>query len=272
MRFSVLMSVYVKENPSFFKESLKSVLNQTVPPSEIVIVKDGKLTSQLDSIIEEFLKLNPKIFKVVELKYNQGLGEALKKGVQECSYDIIARMDTDDIAINTRFQKQLAILKKYDDIDIVGSYIKEFENNVEDETSIRRVPLTNLEIKAFAKQRNPFNHMTVMFRKEAVLKVGNYQPFLWNEDYYLWVRMIVNESKMSNIPECLVYARTGKEMYARRGGIRYVMQEIRLQKEFKNLGFINLYTFIKNIVIRVPIRLIPNKFREWIYLKTLREN
>lgn len=270
MNFSVLMSVYYKENPNYLKQALESVINQTVKPTEIVMVKDGRLTAELDLVIECFNKEFPKLLKVVELKKNQGLGTALKEGVKACAYDLIARMDTDDIAINNRFEKQIYVLSKNPEIDMVGSFIKEFDGGTDNILSIRKVPENFLSIKEYARKRNPFNHMTVMFRKNAVLKAGNYEPFLWNEDYYLWIRMIMNGSKMCNIPESLVFVRIGDEMYKRRGGIKYVGQEIRLQKEFLNLGFTTKHQFISNIVIRTFIRIIPNNVRKFLYINYLR--
>lgn len=270
MCFSVLMSVYYKENPAWLKEALNSVLCQTIKPSEIVLVKDGALTKELDRTIDEFTIENPSLFKIISFEKNMGLGVALREGVQACKNDIIARMDTDDIAKLDRFEKQLNVLKESPHIDIVGSYIIEFEGNIDNVLAERRVPTDDIEIKKYSKRRNPFNHMTVMYRKKAVLKAGNYQHFLWNEDYYLWVRMILNGSKMYNIPEYLGYARTGRQMFERRGGIKYIRQELDLQREFLELGFINIYEYLTNILIRSTIRLLPNSLRGMVYLHFFR--
>ncbi|TYR72622.1 glycosyltransferase [Rossellomorea vietnamensis] len=270
MKFSVLMSVYFKENPLYLEDSLESVVKQSVVPTEIVLVKDGELTKELDDIINHYITNYPSLFKILEFKQNQGLGIALKEGVKACNYDIIARMDTDDIAVSNRFEKQLNIFKLNKEIDIVGSNITEFDKNPENIISIKRVPISDNEIKKYAKRRNPFNHMTVMFRKKAVIDSGNYMPFPLNEDYYLWIRMILNNSKMYNINESLVYARAGSNMFERRGGKGYFYTDIKLQKEYLDLGFINLYEFITNISMRAPVRILPNKMRGWIYMTFLR--
>ncbi|SNY15328.1 intein N-terminal splicing region [Orenia metallireducens] len=271
IKFSVLLSVYFRENPDYLKKSLNSIIDQTVKPDEIVLVKDGELTKELDEVIDEFISKYTALFKVITFNENRGLGIALYEGVKACSYDIIARMDTDDIAKKDRFEKQINIFKERLDIDLVGSWIDEFELETNNVISQRRVPKTNKEIIKFAKQRCPFNHPTVMYRKESVLNSGNYQEFLWNEDYYLWVRMLVNGCEMYNIQESLLYFRTGKDMFKRRGGLRYALQDIMLQKEFLKLGFVNIFEFLYNILIRTSIRLIPNNLRGLFYKKFLRE-
>ena len=234
MKFSVLMSVYYKESPKFLYEALESVLTQTVMPSEIVCIKDGLLTEELELILNEFSTKYNDIFKFIGFDENKGLGYALRIGVEECSYEIIARMDTDDIARKDRFEKQLNIISEQN-IDIVGSNILEFDGNINNIISKREVPSTFESIKEYAKKRNPFNHMTVMYKKTAVLKAGNYKEFLWFEDYNLWVRMIVSGAKMYNIDEALVYARTGTAMFERRGGLTYVKREYSMQKDMRRL-------------------------------------
>ena len=270
MQFSVLISVYIKDNPEYLKEALDSVINQTVMPSEIVLIKDGELTDKLEEVISKFVDCNPNLFKVIGYEVNKGLGYALKIGVEECSYDIIARMDSDDICREDRFEKQLSVLKHDASIGIVGSNISEFEVNKDNIVSIRKVPSDNESIIRYAKKRNPFNHMSVMYRKKEVLDAGNYKEFLWNEDYYLWVRMILNKCQCANIEENLVYARVGKAMFERRGGIKYAINDIKLQREFKRLNFINYYQVILNTILRNIVRLMPNNMRRMIYIKILR--
>ena len=269
MKFSVLMSVYFKEDPKCLKEALKSILNQTVMPSEIVCIKDGQLGAKLDKVLEEFVKSYENMFKFVEFKKNQGLGTALREGVKNCTYDVIARMDTDDIAISTRFEKELKAMTELN-LDIVGSNIAEFDGSIDNIISKRIVPEIDNSIKNYAKKRNPFNHMTVMYKKEAVLKVGNYQDFLWFEDYNLWIRMIMSGAKMHNIQECLVYARTGANMFERRGGIKYIRQEYKAHQKMLEYKFISHKEFLRNIILRSSVRLLPNRLRGLIYLKVLR--
>ena len=269
MKFSVLMSVYYKESPKYLKEAIDSVLNQTIKPTEIVCIKDGKLTKELDDVLKKFDDEHQGLFKFIEFKENKGLGIALKEGVEACSYEIIARMDTDDISVIDRFEKQLKIMEEKG-LDMVGSNINEFEGDISHIISERVVPRTDEAIKSAAKKRNPFNHMTVMYKKSAVIKAGNYKNFLWFEDYNLWVRMIINGAKMYNIQEDLVFARTGASMFERRGGFDYIKREYKMQKRMLEMHFINYRTFLFNITTRTIIRIIPNKLRGYIYLKVLR--
>ncbi len=269
MKFSVLMSVYYKEDPKYLKEAIESILNQTVMPSEIVIIKDGKLGDNLNNILDQFDKNYKSLFKFIEFEENQGLGIALRRGVEECSYEIIARMDTDDIAAKNRFERELAIMQEKN-LDMVGSNIVEFDGNIENIISKRNVPDTDENIKSYAKKRNPFNHMTVMYKKSAVLKAGNYKNFLWFEDYNLWIRMIMNGAKMYNIQENLVYARTGASMFERRGGVKYIKREYKMQKEMLKIKFISYKEFMFNILTRSAVRIMPNKLRGFVYMKMLR--
>lgn len=269
MKFSVLMSVYYKENPKYLKDAIESVLNQTVKADEIVIIKDGKLTVELDMILEEYTNKYKGLFKIIEFKSNRGLGVALREGVLSCSNEIIARMDTDDIARKDRFEKQLKILNDKN-LDIVGSNIAEFDGEITNIISNRTVPENSKDIKLFSKKRNPFNHMTVMYRKDAVLKAGNYEEFLWFEDYNLWVRMFMAGAKAYNIQENLVNARTGREMFARRGGFKYIKQEVNMQNFMLRKKYISYKEYIVNLFERMMVRVMPNKLRGIIYLKLLR--
>lgn len=270
MNFSVLISVYCKEKPEYLSSAIESIINQTVKPTEIVLVKDGLLTNELDQVINEFINLFPNIFNIVALPENQGLGGALYEGVNACKYDIIARMDSDDIAKSDRFEKQIEKLKRCKEIGIVGAWISEFDGEISNILSIRKVPSLNQQIYECAKKRNPLNHVTVMFRKQEVLEAGNYQPFLWNEDYYLWVRMMQKGTKMFNIQESLVYVRTGQAMFERRGGFKLLSVDVLLQVELLKIGFVNYFEFIFNIFVRIIFRLIPNNLRKLVYINLLR--
>lgn len=271
MKFSVLMSVYYKENYKYLQQSLESIVNQTCTPNEIVIVKDGKLTDELNNTIESFQRDYKNLFKIVELEENVGLGKALNIGVKNCRYQLIARMDTDDIARLDRFEKQLQIFNENNDIDIVGTCIDEYDDKMENRLSYRKVPETHREILTYSKKRNPFNHMTVMYKKTSVINAGNYKDFMWNEDYYLWIRMLKEGYKGYNIQEPLVLARTGEGMFERRGGYKYAIIDFKLQKELLKMGYTNIYQFIRNTIIRCSIRILPNSFRKNIYLKLLRK-
>ncbi len=223
-------------------------------PSEVILVEDGPLNTDLYQVISQFSDLR---LKIVKLETNQGLGTALREGVLNCSYDIVARMDTDDIAEPRRFEKQIEFLDKNPHIDVLGSWILESDNDFRSICSKRILPVISEDILKFAKVRNPLNHMTVVFRKSSVLAAGNYQPFPMFEDYYLWVRMLSNGCLIANLPEYLVKARIGPQMLLRRRGLSYALTEIKLQREFFKLGFINSFTFAKNVCIKFPMRVMP---------------
>lgn len=270
MKFSVLMSIYFREKPSYLEKSLQSLNNQTIKADEVVLVKDGYLTPELEKIIDKYAeKLN---IKCIALKNNVGLGLALQKGILYCHNDIVARMDTDDICHHERFEKQITFLQNNPDIGVIGSWISEFEDNPNSVYACRELPTKHQELLHFAKKRNPLNHMTVMYRKKSVLAAGNYQSLLYFEDYYLWIRMMIKGAKFANIPECLVAARAGQSMIDRRGGLLYARNEILLQREFLRLGFINKIEFVRNILIRTTIFLMPSKLRKLLYSFILRQN
>ena len=269
--FSVLLSVYYRESPIYFAQSLKSIFPQTRLPSEVILVQDGPLTRDLDSIVASFVSQYPSIIKVVKLSTNQGLGRALNEGLKYCKYDIIARMDTDDIAKPCRFEKQLAVFEKDNKIDIVSSWVEEFEDDVSNVLSIRKLPELHKDIYEFAKSRNPINHPVVMFRKEVVVAVGGYQHFPLFEDYFLWIRLLMNHAQFYNIQESLLFFRFSSDMFKRRGGWKYVVNEVCFLNTIRKMGFISLWQFVKNIFIRFIARVIPNSLRATLYKKLLRK-
>lgn len=267
--FSVLMSLYYKENPEYLKESLNSVFGQALPPDEVVLVEDGPLTDDLYAVVTEFSDKYP-VLKVIPLPVNSGLGKALNEGLKHCSYDLVVRMDTDDISKPERFEKQVRFMESHPDIDVCSAWIEEFNHDVSNIVSVRRLPEKNHEIYQYGKKRNPVNHPAVIFRKHSVENVGGYQPFYLFEDYYLWVRMLMNGSCFYNFQESLLYFRTGDAMFERRGGLKYAMSECRFQKMLYKLGYINVASMLLNIGIRFTTRIVPNKLRGWIYKKVLR--
>ena len=267
--FSVLLSIYYKERPDFLRQSLDSLFSQTLLPTEVDLVKDGPLTKTLDIIIEEYSKRYLQL-KIVSLSVNQGLGKALNEGLKYCSYDLVVRMDTDDIAKPNRFEKQLKAFNNQSDIDIVSSWIDEFEGDTNHILSIRKLPEYHKEIYKFAKKRNPINHPAVMFRKSSVLAAGGYKHFPLFEDYYLWIRMLMNGAKFYNIQESLLYFRFSPEMFKRRGGWRYVISELHFLQKMRQMHFISFSEFMQNLFVRFSIRLIPNSLRAIIYTKLIR--
>jgi len=263
------MSVYNKENPNYLKESINSMLQQTVKPDEIVIVKDGPLTEGLELVLKEF-SCNICI-KYITLEHNLGLGRALEIGLEHCSNEFVARMDTDDISLNNRCEKQLEYFQVNPNLSMVGTAISEFINDPSDIVSCRRVPTNDREIKEYLKTRSPFNHPSVMFKKTEVQKAGSYKHWYLNEDYYLWIRMFLNNCEFANIDEPLVSMRINEETFLRRGGWDYFMTQKKIFDYMLEKKVINIFLYCYNNLIRFITRLlIPNKMRKWLYKKVLR--
>lgn len=272
MRFSVLMSVYYKEVPENLREALMSIfVNQTLKPDELVLVLDGPVGESLMKVINDFTCKFRERMKIIELDENVGLGKALAIGLEECSYNIVARMDSDDISHKRRFEKQIEYFKEDAELDLLGGYISEFYNNTEDIVSIRKVPLEYKKIRKRLKKRNPINHVTVMFKKSSVLKVGNYQHILFLEDYHLWVRMIYHNLNIKNISDILVLVRTGNNMFARRTDKQYITSWNMLQKMMLRLKIINYIEYVINMINIFIFVNIPPVLKEKIYRYILRE-
>ena len=271
IKFSVLIPVYYKENPLFFEQALDSILNQTLLPDEIVIVKDGPLTKGLESVVETYTSKYTNLFNIVALEQNVGQGKARNAGLQACKYDYIALMDSDDIADLTRFEKQIGYLEKHPEIDCIGSNITEFEGEQENIISKKVVPLTHENIFKFGKWRSPMNNMTIIYKKDKVLEVGGYNSFNFGEDYLLFAKMLMNGCKFHNFEECLVNARGGYGMLAKRIGLSRIIQEFKLFWTFYKMGYINIYEFLRNVSLKFLLRIIPTWFRSWIYNNFLRK-
>lgn len=267
--FSVLISVYYNENPTWLKEAFDSVFEQTIQPSEIVLVKDGPLTRELDEVIEEYSKRFP-LFCIISNKENLGLGLALQKGILACCNEIIARMDTDDTMPKDRFEKQLkAISEGY---DVVSCWSQIFTEDMQNTVAIKKRPELHEDIVKLAKRRSPVCHAACFVRKSAVIKAGNYQHCRFYEDYHLWVRMIISGARFYNIQEPLYNVRTTMEQLQRRGGIKYLKNELIVFRQFYKMGFYSFKDVVINSVIRIIVRLSPNKLREWLIVKIWNTN
>jgi glycosyltransferase involved in cell wall biosynthesis len=269
MNFSVLLSLYHKENSSYLKDALNSVFNQTIFPTEVVLVKDGNLTPELDDVIGLYKAKYP-ILKIIVLPENIGLGPALNEGLKHCSYELVARMDTDDICKPDRFEKQIKIFEQNPQLDIISSWIDEFYDSPYNVVSIKKLPETHDQLKKYAKSRSPINHPAVMYKKSKVIESGGYELIGFLDDYILWMKMLKNGSVFYNIQESLLFFRSNKNMYKRRGNIKYAIDECRLEWIFYKRKMISFPIMLKNIFIRFWIRIIPNKLRQYFYMKFLR--
>ena len=270
-KYSVLMSLYYKEKPEFLKQAIRSMIDQTIKPDEIVIVYDGKLTPELYQTMDEFINKFPELFTIIENKKNIGLGLSLNRGLEVCRNEFIARMDTDDISLLDRCEKQLNLFKKNSNLDICSGYIDEFIGEPGNIVSTRCVPKNNEEIYEYIKKRCPINHVAAMFKKKSVINAGGYLDCFWTEDYYLWIRMYEKEAIFANIDNPLVLVRMGKEMYQRRGGKKYFKSEVFLQNYMLKKKIINYHTYILNIIKRFIVQiLLPSKIRGIVFRKYAR--
>ncbi len=267
MRFSVLMSLYWREHPSYLYESLNSVFSQTLVPDEVVLVEDGPLTPELDSMVREFQEKYPAL-KLVKIPVNSGLGNALNEGIKYCTCNIVARMDTDDICKPDRFEKQIGFMESHPDVHVLSSGILEFIDTVENITAVKKLPETHNEILCYSRKRCPVNHPSAVFRKHSVIECGGYGPF--PEDYYLWAKMIMKGYKFHNLQEPLLFFRSSNDVYKRRGGWNYFIAMSKLQVFLYKIKFLPIGTFLYNFIIRGVVSLAPNVVRKAIYTKFLR--
>ena len=263
MDFSVLISIYKKESPVYFRKALNSVFAQTLQPAEIVLVKDGPLTPELDVVIEEYSSRYP-IFKIVTNETNLGLGLALAKGLLACSYEYVARMDTDDKMPIDRFEKQLK--KITEGYDVISCWTKAFDVTPNNIIAVRQRPEKHEDIINLAHKRSPVCHAGCVLRRQAVIDAGNYQTCYLYEDYHLWVRMIMNGARFYNIQEVLYYVRTSPALIARRGGWKYMCNEIKTFRFFYNIGFYSRKDLLRNIITHSPVRILPVWIRRSILL------
>lgn len=268
-RYTVSMCVYGGDNAEWFETAVNSVLKQSIPPDEIVLVVDGPVPRKLDNIISSFEKID--FFKVIRLKKNLGHGMARKTGLNACKTELVAIMDADDICAPDRFEKQIKAFKNNPDADIVGGMITEFIDIPDNIVGKRIVPLNDTEIKKYMKKRCPMNLVTVMFRKSSIDSVGGFIDWYCEEDYYLWLRMALANMKFVNVEDNLVNVRVGKEMYQRRGGIKYFRSEAKLQGYMLKNNIIRFPRYLINVSERLVLQvLMPNKVRGFIFQKLAR--
>jgi len=264
------MSVYCKENPDWFSCAIDSMLNQTIKPSEFVIVCDGPLTKELDKVISEKTSRHKELFKIIRLQKNVGLGLALKRGIEECSNGFIARMDSDDYCKPDRIKKELNEFNKDPELDIVGTNVEEFNGDTKNVISHVILPENNSEIIKFSKKRCPFRHPALLYKKSIVLKAGNYREYYLFEDYDIYVRMIQNGAKSKNIQEPLTYMRISEDFYRRRGGLKYAKSMLRFKNEQLHSGFFSFSDYLISAPAHLAVCLMPNFARDLIYRKLLR--
>lgn len=270
--FSVLMSVYAKEKAEYLDLALKSnLVDQTYMPDEFIMICDGPLTEELDDVINSYEKRFPEVFRVYRTEKNQGLAEALNLGLTKCTYDLVARSDSDDVCSPNRFEVQTRYMGTHPEIDIVSSYIDEFDEDWRKPRKKKTMPLTNDELYKMAKFRNPINHMAVMYRKNVILEIGAYHQIPCVEDYELWVRALIKGHKLANIDQFLVHARVGNGMVKRRSNKEYINSWRELSNYMMKNGMIGKREFIRNMIAIRCFIYMPVTVKETIYKKILRK-
>lgn len=268
IKFSVLMSVYKGDEPENVKYAIESVINQTLLPDQFVIMVDGVVSNEMHNLLDKYAEN-----KTIEIHYrdiNLGLGLTLNEGIKYCKYEYIARMDADDYNHVDRFEKQINYIMSHEDIDVVGFNIAEYSSDMKTKLAERRVPETDLEIKQYMKTRNGVNHVTVIYKKESVIKAGSYEDCPYFEDYYLWCKMIKNNCKFYNIQDILMDIRAGEDMAKRRGGIKYCKHILNFERKIQQMNIISKSQFLKNSFVRCSVALVPNFVRASLYKNQLR--
>lgn len=268
--YSVLISIYLKERPEYLEQSLRCVLNQTVPPNEIVIVKDGPLTEALENILNKFSREYQNLFNIISYEQNMGLWYALSVGVPACKNELIMRMDVDDWMFTNRAEKQLCVFRDHPEYGCVGTLVTEFEGDIDNPIALVELPETQKDILSYGKKRCPFRHPTLMFKKSVVMAAGNYQEMPFFEDYDLYMRLASTGCIFYNIQESLVYVRTSPDFYARRGNRSYLHMMLHFKKTCLERGDYSFIEFLACTVPHVIVCLIPNNLRAFVYKHLLR--
>lgn len=265
------MSVYYKENPEHFRTSIESMINQTLKPDQIVIVKDGKLTAELNGVIDQYVSSYPGLFTIVPLKENVGLGLALNEGLKACRNELVARMDTDDISLPERCELQVNEFIKNKELTIVGTQIDEFNDDPSNIVSSRIVPINYDNIIKFSRRRNPFNHPSVMYRKSHVLNCGGYKNLRRNQDFDLFVRMINSGYKAININKSLLLFRANNDNLKRRKSWEKCKSNITIVYNFWRKGYSSFIDFIIVSISQIIVYFLPSVIFNWFSKKFLRK-
>lgn len=267
--FAVLMAVYRRDDPSLFARALASVFDNTLQPSEVWVVVDGPITSELDEVLLHFQAAHPDLLRIVRLEENRGLAHALNAGLDRIKLPWIVRADADDFNLPHRFVALAKLLRTRPELDLMSSAILEVAPTGE-KIAIRAVPETESEIYRFARSRNPFNHMAVAYRREKVLEVGGYPAIHLKEDYALWCLMLAKKARVGNLKEILVHATAGLDMYRRRGGWKYARAEWVMQRLLVTCGLKSWWRAGMDGISRALVFLAPAAVRGLIYTRLLR--
>jgi GT2 family glycosyltransferase len=266
--FSVLMPLFFKEKARNLDVALSSIYEQTLPPDEIVLVKEGVLGSDLLDVINKWKNKQSSVGLTIidaDKEGVRGLPECLNLGLRYIQTEYVARFDSDDENCLDRFEKQLRYLRNNPDVCLLGGIIVEMDEEMNSEIATRKVPSSEIAIRRFAQWRNPFNHQTVIYRTDIAKKMGGYPEIRANEDYAFWGKFMSNGYKVKNLPEILVKARTGDSLYTRRRGKNYLKGELQSLRSLYDSKFFNKTQYCRQIVVRTLIRLLPKSNLKAIY-------
>tara|TARA_B100000579_G_scaffold388730_1_gene362062 strand:+ start:691 stop:1524 length:834 start_codon:yes stop_codon:yes gene_type:complete len=265
--FTTIIGVYINDRLDWFQKAIDSILNQSIPPKQIVLVKDGPISIEINDYIKNVLLVYEHIeFTIHSLNSSVGRGNWLNTALKLSNYELVSHMDSDDISRLNRFEKQLEYLNNNPDIDVLGGIIEEFNINPGDTNKIRKVYSKHDDIFKSSKNFCPMNNVTVMYKKDPVLRVGGFSGGEGvQEDYILWVKMLSNGYKFSNIKDVIVDVRVGNNFQSRRKGFRYINYEIKMQKIFYDYKHISMFKMIINITLRSIIRLMPARIIKLVY-------
>lgn len=269
IRFSVVMSVYRADCPILFQKAVDSVLNQTLKPTEVIVVADGPVGGEIEEVLKSLSSSD--IIKIIKLDQNRGLAFARKLAISESSNELIAVMDSDDVSVPDRFEQQIHELSD-GKTDVVGGWIEEFNLNPEDQGLIRKTPIHYEDVYRLGKWRNPINHVTLMFKKSSYEKVGGYSELLANEDWELISRMLANGLLIRSVPRVLVHVRGGDDMVVRRRSSRQFWGEMKAFKLMYKCNYLSLVELVANVCLRTTIRMLPMSFTAYLYRNVLRKN
>ena len=265
------MSTYINDSPEFLSTALKSITTQTLLPDQVVLVIDGPISNEILSVVADFKQQYPLMMDIQALEKNGGLGPALNFGLSKCKNELVARMDSDDISLPNRFEKQIAFMTDNPEIDVLGCNVEEFQSTPGDLKRVNQAPSSG-RLFQYSRWRNPINHPTVIFKKSVILAVGSYENVPFFEDYYLWLRVLQDGYKIENLPDVLVFFRNDIKTIGRRHGYQYSKIEYAFFKKVYNKKIMSFSLFVGNLLIRLPLRLMPKKLLSVLYHYVLRKS
>ena len=271
IKFSVLISTYKNDSSEHLFTSLQSIFDQTYVPDQVVLVIDGPINEELTLVIKSFKEKYPLILDVKPLANNVGLGPALNFGLTNCKNEWVARMDADDISLPNRFERQILFLQENPHIDVLGANVEEFIKVPGDLKRINQAPPADTLFQ-YSRWRNPINHPTVIFKKSVVQSVNSYEDVPFFEDYYLWLRILQQGYLIDNLPDILVHFRNDIKTIGRRHGYDYMKIEYSFFKKVYRNKIMTFGQFVGNLIIRLPLRLLPKHILSILYHYVLRKS